>query len=322
MGQIFIHKKAVFTKILQAFLLLLLWQDAHAQIPSATLERGQIVLGDQIRLTFKIENMPNGAYSLNKWFNISSSTHIEVVKAGKIDTVTVGENTSYTQDVTVTSFDSGRWSLPIVNPLLQDKQTGREAILKTDSIYLAVLPVDVKDLKDYHDIKDIEQVKYFDPKNIYLITGAVVVLILLFLLVRWIVRRRRNKKPAASIPEGYTPLQWALAELEKLRGSQEPAKKYFTELDHIMRQYLDNKLQLGTLKKTSDEIMVATKLYMQDEKVQTAFFQQLRLIDAVKFAKYTPSGTARPEAVDIARHTLEYIDKQADLTLKNTKNAH
>ena len=61
--------------------------------------------------------------------------------------------------------------------------------------------------------------------------------------------------------------------------------------------------------------MISIIVYLQDEKKRTSFFQLLRLIDAVKFAKYIPTPSQQEDTIAIAIASLQHIDQQ----IKQTK---
>src|SRR5215831_7443786 len=117
---------------------------AKAQIATATLDRNKILIGEQVTLQLKAEDINTRMSFLQDWFNIPDTTsHFEVVKRDPVDTVEVAGFTTYMQKITVTSFDSGKWKLPPQRLILQDRATGKQTLLQTDSVVLEVLPVDV-----------------------------------------------------------------------------------------------------------------------------------------------------------------------------------
>ena len=68
---------------------------------------------------------------------------------------------------------------------------------------------------------------------------------------------------------------------------------------------------------TTDEIMVLLAVYLQDKQAKTSFYQLLRLIDAVKFAKYMAGDAQHTEAIALASSGLQHIDNQIQLSIRH-----
>src|SRR6202008_2253703 len=98
-------------------------------------------------------------------------------------------------------------------------------------------------------------------------------------------------------------------------ATQEQAKIFYGSLSDICREYFKEQLHIKAPYITTDELMLAIIVYLQDEKKRTSFFQLLRLIDAVKFAKYLPVSSQQQEAIETAIASLQHIDQQ----IKQTK---
>ena len=81
---------------------------------------------------------------------------------------------------------------------------------------------------------------------------------------------------------------------------------YIKELD-------DDEFQLGihSLQSTSDEMMIRLQSnLLLPEEIRTRFFQLVRLIDAVKFARYIPAENYKAEAIDTISKTVQLIHTQ------------
>lgn len=292
--------------------LLLLVISAHSQTISASIDRNKILIGEQVTLQLKAEDINSRMSFLQSWFNISDTgSHLQVVKRNTIDTADVGGLTTYVQNITITSFDSGRWRLGPLQLILQDRTTGKQTTLKTDSVVLEVLPVDVSGMQNYHDIKDIIAVEAKPNYTLYI--AIVLSAIVLGLLVWLLIKSMKNKKEAPPKPvyKG-TPLEHALQQIKELQSenliAKHQVKLFYTRLTDICRNYFSDQLQIRSAQATSNELMILIGVYLQSEKIRTPFFQFLRLADTVKFAKYTPSSEQNNEAVDIAIKTLEHIN--------------
>ncbi len=79
-----------------------------AQSATATADRDKILIGEQITIELKVRDINTRMAPLTAWFSLPDTVnHIEVVKRSPIDTITLNGITTYTQNITVTSFDSG-----------------------------------------------------------------------------------------------------------------------------------------------------------------------------------------------------------------------
>jgi hypothetical protein len=166
--------------------------NSFAQKFSASIDRDKIVLGEQVILRLKLDGFNTRTSFIKEWQTLAdSANHIQVVKRDNTDTVEVIGLTSYVQNITITSFDSGRWVIPIQPLIIQDDSTGKQTILKADTLFLQVLPVDVSGLKDYHDVKDIIDVP-LEENYWFIIISAIIAIVIVILLVLIL---KRKKKP-------------------------------------------------------------------------------------------------------------------------------
>jgi len=302
-------------------LLLMAGISGYAQRVSATLDRDKIVLGEQVTLQLKVMDVNPRTSFMQQWFMLPDSiNHLSVVKTDLLDTVDVNGLTTYLQRIVITSYDSGHWAIPLSPVTIQDKATGKPATLKADSLFLDVLPVDVSNLKDYHDIKEIIDVPA--TTDYTLIIAAIASVIIVIVLMVLIMRRKKRPVIKATKPVASgRPLDEALRKLKELQAEGLPAKGqvklFYTKLDEIIREYFNRKMNMQAMQLTTDEIMVSLAVYLQDKQAKTSFYQLLRLIDAVKFAKYLPGDAQHTEAISLATTGLQHIDNQIQLSIRH-----
>ncbi len=295
---------------------------AHAQKVSASIDRNKILIGEQVILQIKVEDFNPRTTFLQHWFNVSdSTTHIQVVKREPVDTIDVGGLTTYMQKLTLTSFDSGNWKLDPMRVIMQERATGKQTTLQTDSLFFEVLPIDVSGMQGYHDIKDILDVEAKPDYTLYVAIAAS--LIILAILI-WLLTKRKDRKKEEPVKPAYkgTALEHALQNIKDLEQENLPAKGqvklFYAKLSDICKNYFRDRLQVRSTQSTSDELMVLLSVYLQNEKDRTQFYQLLRLADAVKFAKYIPDKEQNSEAVKTAITSLQHIDV---LTRSTTQHA-
>ncbi|MDI3318892.1 hypothetical protein [Pinibacter soli] len=282
------------------------FQFATAQSVSvkASIDSSYILIGQPIQLVLEA-NVPLGVNV--DWFPLDSLPHFEFIDKGKIDTITNQDGKAFRQLITITSFDSGRWSIPPL-PL---KVENREILTDSISVNVDYSAFDPK--QDYHDIKDIIVVDNAYLKYInWFIAG--IALIALVLSIYFLRKKVKKFKPSPNTfsDSKLSPLQEALEALQRLQKqplqSGVDVKNYYTVLNDIVRQFWWRKTNWAARKKTNDELvqqLSGTDL-PQNEKLN--FAQQLRMTDAVKFAKYIPSFEENNVAFETTKKSLQSLD--------------
>lgn len=293
-----------YPKISLLFVSFLVANFSFSQTVSASLDRDKILLGEQVTVELKAENINTQSFPILAWFSLpDTSHHIEVVKRSPIDTVVVNGSTSYVQNITLTSFDSGDWKLPPLFVILQNSNKKNDT-LKANELSLEVLPVDVTDMQEYHPMKDIINV---DVQPDYLSVAGIVLLVLLAGIAVWYFFFRKKKEKTVLQPVAARSLfETTIEQLEKLQKENPPAQAFYTRLDEICRAFFQNQLHMRAMQLTSDEMMIQLNVYIQQES-RTSFYQLLRLISAVKFAKYQPGEVQKTADINTAKEAVEHI---------------
>lgn len=311
-------------KVLAALLFLIIYFSfcprLFSQQAVVTLDRDQILIGEQVTLQLKVENLTDQAQSVQSWFKIKDTTgHIEVVRSAKIDTISVDGQTTLMQKLTITSFDSGSWQIPVVQPVVKDINN-QQYTLSTVPVTLQVMPVDVSNLKDFHPVKDILTVDYTDYTWLYITCAVIVLGLLTYLIVRWIKRRKNRPKTDKPVVKG-PPLAWAMGQIDALekQGLVEAGqfKEFYTRLLDICRAYFDERLSTHAFQATSKELLDSLQTYLIRYKERTDLESFTSMSDYVKFAEHSPEAEKIAEAVTTARQTLMSIEKQILETQKN-----
>jgi hypothetical protein len=231
----------------------------------------------------------------------------------------VNEAFNLLQHITLTSFDSGTWVLPPLTISLLNVHTNKEIVLTALVDSIAVLPPDIRNLTDYHDIKDIINVQAQNNHLPLYITYTLIFLVLATLVWLFIKRTKRKTQPSAT--NGISAFDWANKQLDILE--KEFSKNtlsitdFYIQLNHIFREYIFKELHIPAMRLTTDELMIQLKLYLQKEEVRTPFFQACRLIDAVKFARYTSTEEQCRHTFAIIKQTIAFIHTQVQHIQKN-----
>lgn len=280
-------------------LMLLTQSPVFAQVVKAQVNRDKILIGEQIKLKLTLQSERR----IPTWFQFPDSiNHLLIINRTKIDTVLNGRFTNYYQTLTITSFDSGRWEFPSLAVAEINKAT--------NPIMIDVMPADVSKLQDYHDIKEIEEVKQENNKTIITIIAAITLLSLA--LIFWLIRKKKKLIVQARVlKNNLSPLQWAMAELDKLQQQKlynnGQVKKHYSELTNISRNFFHLQMHQPSLHQTTDEWMVSLQSLPVNSESKTSFIQLLRLADAVKFAKYVPPVDESETSVETTRTMLHNV---------------
>lgn len=266
----------------------------------ATIEPSEIKVGQQARLTLEANQDDRTALI---WPVITENigNKIELVKQGKIDTVFSQDkkNIRYTQELLVTSFDSGVFTIP---PFPFMYFSGTDTItIYTDSLllYSATLPVDT--LQGFKDITN--------PLDVPFSIQELLPYVLLFLamvglgigLYFWIQKRKKKQPEIKAEQIIVEPAHIiALRELEALKAKrlwqQGQVKNYYIELTDIIRRYLHLRFNIDATEMTTEEILHALRLTDCTNESITAITRLLRLADLVKFAKAQPLESEHEDA--------------------------
>ena len=140
-------------------------------------------------------------------------------------------------------------------------------------------------------VEDIRDIKGFVPVPHGWLWLALLGSALLILLLFWWFKRR---KPVVAIPviPPFSPLEIALAALQKLKAANLPVEKFYTQLSDIVRQFIEGRYGLRAPERTTEEFLAEARLPEQYMVLLQTFLQEA---DLVKFARH------RPGADDMAR---------------------
>jgi hypothetical protein len=284
-------------------------QRKHPVPPPATVQVStdvqKIYIGEPIRLTLEATVPDNVPFT---WPDDDSLAHFEILDSvARFDTVVLPGAHTYRQNLTITSWDSGLWSIPRLAFMAGGKK------IFTDSIRIAV-DYTKDSSKDFHDIRDIVEIpnpfaRYFA----WLVAGFTLISLA---LVVWLVRKRKLLKiwiPRAVVR--LSPYEEALQQLDELHRQQLPEtgkfKLHYTRLGEILREYLLRRLGISTHAETSEELIgEIRRLELLPPVLYDALAGALRMSDFVKFAKYLPGITESGQHFDTVRASIESMEQR------------
>lgn len=215
-----------------------------------------------------------------------------------MDTTNTTSGTLLTQEVRITSFDSGHWVIPAF--VLADS-------LRTDSIPVDVVYSGFDTRQDYHDIADVEDVRVDQKKDErwwYYVAAGVVLLI----VAGWFIWRKMRKKPVQAPPPPRDPFREAMQELDGLRPGDD-IKLYYSKLTTIFREYLYQKKNIRSLQETTGELVQQMRGLSLPAASFERLTQVLRLADFVKFAKFIPAADDNAGSMQVIRQAITEIEQ-------------
>jgi hypothetical protein len=269
-------------------------QFSDAQHVSATLDTGNIRIGEQATVILRV--WTDGKHDPVKigWPMVSDTLikNIQVVKVFQTGTLRPDkehQNGELGQEkrIVVTSFDSGYYAIPpfrfvmngdTIKPLLTEAMLLHVQGMKVDTT------IAIKDIKqpleepfDWHEL-----IPTFRWVGLGLIALVVVIIAIIYLV------RKKRAAPIKLIPL-LPPHITALDSLEKLQGQklwqEGKLKEYHSTLTDIIRQYIEQRFLIHALEQTSDEILSSFKSIDLPSETRARLYQLLKLADMVKFAR-------------------------------------
>lgn len=289
--------------IVALFLLLNLHSFLTAQvIVKSSVDRNKILIGEPITLTLEAY-IPLGQQIT--WFPLDTIPHFEFLKKPRPDTIESIEGKKITQVITITSFDSGQWEIP------QLELKVLKQFYYTDTILIDVGFSSFDREADYRDIKDIMEVNNPNTKYIPWVIGAAILLSLA--LVVYFLRKR---EAVSAIPikefQKLSPYEEAMQALAELRKKGLPqngqVKYYYTELNDILRVFVFRKLNITTMEKTNEELILQLRELNLSRDSFTRLAQALRMSDYVKFAKYQPGADDNEKNYEIIQSAIQTLN--------------
>lgn len=266
------------------FLLFIIPAVLPAQEPvfNTTADRDSMLVGEHLNITVTVTAPENFINSYN-WVSFPDTIgHFEMITRGDVSRQTSGGMVTATQNITVTSFDSGRWIIPSLTAKGYVVNKGKE-------VYVNTVPVAPND--DYRDIHDIiEAEKGFNYRS-WLIGAAIAFTLGLLARMVFLYKKRKPEKPKPSVPR-IPAYEEAMQDMDRLRGQQWPEageyKKFHDQLDKIFRRFLHRQYQTPSIYETNEEVLLQLKQKGIAGGYTPEIAQALRLNNFVKFAGYQP----------------------------------
>jgi len=282
---------------------------AIAQKPTITtsVDRNSILIGERIQYHVQT-SMPDNLYRIS-WFNVPDSFGaFVVVSKDKIDSSFSNGNIQFSQSLLLTSFDSGRQTIPALSFQIEKLNGDSTFQMFTDTIPVDVRYSPLDSIMPFHDIKPIIRVPLERDWWKWLIAGLLIILIGLLIYFK---TRKKKEMPVSLFDNDLSDYDEAMQALQKLKAGQLPPpselKSYYFQLAYIFKRYLTRKTNRLQMHLTSDEIIATISEYDFSRETISEFASVLKTGDAVKFAKYRPDVEEVKKAVWVEEKIIKHI---------------
>ena len=295
---------------IKLYLLLLLSTAVFAQQKQVltSIDTTKNKIGAEFKLTLKTD-----VDTLSKvvFPNAKNFGPLEVIMSYPIDTIRKNDRYELVKKYGLTQFDSGKYTIPSIRILINNK-----AFL-SDSIKVEVANVVVDTLKQkMYDIKDIAPAnegwgdwwKYL--LGILLIAG-------IGALIYWYLKKRKKETKEEEVYK--TPIEKATSLLTILEQKElwqhGEVKAYYSELTDIVRNYIEEAIEIPAMESTTSELIEGLKIASQKKKMKLSketidnLFLVLKQADLVKFAKSKPMDFEITEDRKKIERTIVTLDK-------------
>lgn len=270
----------------------------NAQQINTYLSQGKVLVGQPDTLTIQITS-PIEAVLLPE-FQDTLSAELEVLFVGKVDSTFSDLGYQFTQQIYITSFDTGSFLIPFVTFHVKD------STIQSRSMSVGVVGAKVDLSSNIHGIQDIED-EPITMQEVLVVIGKVMGFLVAALLIIWVARWYYNKYKLNKklkddvVPEiPFMDTFWPnLVKIEEAKYWQKGEVKEFHSLvTALMRSYLEHRFKINAMEQTSDEILTQLQILVGDKMLFAKIEQTLLFADMVKFAKATGVQGQHEKAIE------------------------
>ncbi len=300
---------------------------AWAQIAKAHLkiDSTNLLIGQQTKAYLSLE-VPQGTKV--QWPSMADTLFkvLEIIHKGKVDTLTANGLTTFTQELTFTSFDTGYLPIPPLRFMYQVPGDTGVHPAETEPVLLQVRLMDVDTTSPIRDIKGIQKVGYSWREFLPWFFVILLLAIIAWLIVRYIQFRKGKRDYFLIKPKPKLPAwQVALEALEDLRQKKlwqmGQTKAYYSALTDIYRDYLKDQFGINAPEMVSQEIIEALRSQRFEQLLIEESRRMLETADLVKFARFEPLPDENSFALDFCRRFVEMTMPTPEIQENETLNA-
>lgn len=295
-----------FTRIILTTLiysLLLCWTcQLFAQVTATgTVDSTRLLIGDQITLHLLVEHPPGLIAQEPNLQDFNNQDVFEVLQVSPWDTLTIRPNVKIQKDILLTAWDTGFHSIPALTVPYQLRTAGQ-------AVQTLPIPIDVYavrvDTAQLAPIKPILEEPYSWTDALPSIATILILLGLIFAV--WRLSKRKPKEKAAPAPPPIPAHILANQRLDALQQKELWQKgqiaDYHSELNYILRAYLEGKFRIQALESTTNEInRDLSELELVPLEWKATLREMLNKVDLIKFAKAQPELAFHEQAMNDVR---------------------
>ncbi|RAV29599.1 hypothetical protein DN748_08075 [Sinomicrobium soli] len=272
---------------------------------SSVIDTTQIKIGEQLHFEIRVKT---DTTALVVFPEGQTFTPLEMVEATDIDTFRTEDRFDLIRKYALTQFDSGHYTVPRQKVVINNRE------FYTDSLRVTVndIAVDTTAQKMY-DIKPVQEVSGSYSGWIRFLLWGLLGALVIAAAVYWFFIRKKpltEEEKEALLP----PFDRALLGLKKLEESryliQSQYKEYYSELTHIVREYLEEEIHISAMESTTEELVAKLEMLQEAGKLKLEkstidnFKAVLQKADLVKFARSRPDTRVAEEDRKIIEHVV------------------
>ena len=292
-------------RIVYIFLFLSQWSFSQ----TAILDTNSILIGDQIKLNISVELEENESYNWPKFMD-TVFKKVEILLRGEIIETKTETNKIFSQQLTITSFDSGSYYIPPfvfnenkkTNGLLLNVST----ILLTDSSGMADISLPIKGTEEDFTEEELAEMRQEKWNVFFMIIAALLLSTLVYYLIKKYKKDGITLKPKKIIAAHITALN-KLQNLNKQKLWQKgELKEYYSQISTIIREYTELRFGFNALElPTSDILLELTQIKIEKETIQN-IETILKRSDNIKYAKGFSIEEENKQTMDLS---VDFIKK-------------
>jgi hypothetical protein len=274
---------------------------ARAQV-SMYADSTDLLIGDQVKVYLRVQSTNEDAW-LNKDISWPDTMEaIRIIQTGEVRTL----SNAMIKEWLIGVYDTGVVLLPELPVVLL--AGGGPDTLWSDSLPLSVEGVS-DNAQELAPIKDIVR----EPKNLsdYLLWILIPAVVVILGLIVWILYKRslRRSEPVEAEPEIVIPPHTlALDKLDALEQKklwqQGEVKAYHSELNYIIREYIQLRFGIPALESVTSDILRDLETLGLDKDLEVGLRDMLMAEDLIKFAKAEPPVEVHAEYLGLARSLI------------------
>ncbi|MDL2228478.1 hypothetical protein LJC25_04650 [Bacteroidales bacterium OttesenSCG-928-K03] len=278
---------------------------------SATLDKNNILIGEHSNLRLSLSS--SKPFELLEWPQMYDTiiSEIEIIERTNVDTIITKTQYQYTQNLKLTSFDSGYYVIP---PLAFKIKTenGIEEYLETIAQLFEVHTIEIDSTSNIKPISSVVNIPVtigeVARKASFALAITVVVGLIIFLIYYF---KKHKKIPNIIRPKPVVPAnRKAIDSLYTLENKKlwqaGQVKEYYSEITDILREYIAGTYEIPAVEMITDDIF---DLMKKSDKYQTDYYNLalsiFTLSDMVKFAK---GITEADDNIKIMKDAYDFVN--------------